>query len=155
MASQRKIYYVEAEQPSLGKRVARALLALAIFMIVTYAFNALFRSGKSIKFDREDFIVDAVVALAADFFTKRKGYELEIDDEMIRMRGGNWVNNRVRRGHIHYLRESTGNLFREAALKLSERGPLATRFLGCVWIPASLPQYEEIKAKAKNWQAIG
>jgi hypothetical protein len=155
MVPERKIYYVTAEQLSLGKRIARALLALVIFIVATYIFNALWRPGKAERFGREDFVVDAVIAAATDFFTKRKGYELEVDDETIRMRGGDWINKSVRRGHIRYLRESSGNWFHEAALKLSEHGPIRTRFLGCVWIPASLPEYEEIKARARSWQLIG
>lgn len=151
----RKVYYVESEKLSLGRRVARALLALVIFIVATYIFNVLFRPGKAIKFGREDFMVDAVIAAATDFFAKRKGYELEVDDETIRMRGGDWINKSVRKGRIRYLHESNGNLFREPALNLSEHGPIRSRFLGCVWIPASLPQYEELKTIAKSWVAIG
>lgn len=157
MSSVRKIYRVGAEQISLSKRVARALFALAIFVVATYAVHAFLHPSKAGRLSREDFILDAVLAVAIDFFSgsKRPAYDVEIDDEVIRIRNGDWHNRSVRKGHIRYLREVTGNLFREGALRLSEYGPIRTHFFGCVWIPASLPEYEQIKAKARSWMAIG
>ena len=131
------------------------MLALVVFAVATYAFHALWRPAGRARFDWEDFIVDAVIAVAIDFFSRRKAYDLEVDDETIRIRGGDWPNKSVRRGQIRYLRESSDNWFHEAALKLSEHGPIRTHFLGCVWIPAALPEYEQIKAKAMAWMAIG
>jgi len=139
----------------MAKRIARALFALTIFIAATYIFHALRSLGRASKFSREDFIIDALVAVAIDFFSTRKSYELEVDDETMRMRGEGWIDKSVRKGHIRYLCESGGNWFREAALKLSEHGPIRTYFMGYVWIPASLPEYEEIKAKAMIWMAIG
>jgi len=139
MTTTLKTYYIESERPSLSKRVARALLALAILIVATYTFHALWRPGRASKFDWEDFTIDAVIAVTTDFFSKRKAYELEVDDQTIRMRGGDRHNKSVRRGHIRYFREVTGSWFREAALRLSEHSPIRAHFLGYVWIPASLP----------------
>ena len=154
MSSVAKVYHVESERLSMKKRVARAFLALAIFVAATYLFHVLWRPARATKVSSEEFIIDAVVAVATDFFSKRKAYDLDVDDETIRMRG-DWPHKSVRRGHLRYLRESTGNLFREPALKLSEHGPIRTFFLGYVWIPTTLPEYEQIKAMAMSWMAIG
>lgn len=157
MSSAPKIYHIESEQISLSKRIARALFALAVFVMATYSVHAFFHPSKAEKVPREEFILDALLAVGTDFFfgSKRRAYDVEVDDEVIRMRNSDWHNKSVRRGHIRYLREVTGNLFREGALRLSEYGPLRTHFFGCVWIPASLPEYEQIKAKARSWMAIG
>jgi len=157
MPSAPKIYHVQAEQISLSKRVARALFALAIFVVATYAVHAFFHSSKTERISREEFILDALLAVGTDFFfgSKRRAYDVEVDDEVIRMRNSDWHNKSVRRGHIRYLREVTGNLFREGALRLSEYGPIRTHFLGCVSIPATLTECEQIKAKARSWMAIG
>ena len=88
--------------------------------------------------------------------SRRREYELEVDDETIRMRRGFFRidDRRVRRGHVHYLQESNGNMFREAGLRLSEHGRIYIFFLGCVVIPASLPEYQQLKAKAMTWMDI-
>jgi hypothetical protein len=156
MSSARKIYHIESEQISISKRITRALFALAIFIVATYAVHTFLRSSKTDRISREEFILDAVLAVGTDFFfgSKRRDYDVEVDDDVIRMRNGDWNDKSVRRGHIRYLREVTGNLFREGALRLSEHGPIRTHFLGCVWVPASLPEYEQIRAKARSWMAI-
>jgi len=79
-----------------------------------------------------------------------------VTDETISMRSG-WLagNRRVRRGHIRWLRELRGNIFREPTLRLSEHGAIRRYFLGYVWIPASMPQYEDIKNTALTWMKIG
>ena len=72
------------------------------------------------------------------------------------MRGRLLLGNRkVRRGRIHFLREQHGNILREPTLRLSEHGALHRFFFGYVWIPATMPQYEEIKNKAMSWLEIG
>jgi hypothetical protein len=62
---------------------------------------------------------------------------------------------KVRRGHIHFVRELRGNIFREPALRLSEHGPIHRFLFGYVWVPRNMPQYEEIKSKALSWMIIG
>jgi hypothetical protein len=79
-----------------------------------------------------------------------------VTDETISMRGGSSLGNRrVRRGRIHFLREQRANIFREPALRLSEHRAIHGFFFGYVWIPAAMPQYEEIKDKAMSWMEIG
>jgi hypothetical protein len=155
MSSAPHIYHVDPEPVSTPRRVARALFALLIFVAASFAIHALLRRPGSVGMKREEYVVDAVIAMATDFFSRRKGYDLEVDDEVIRVSGGDWPRHRVRRGRVRYLRESDGNWFHEPGLKLSEHGPIGTRFLGGVWIPVSLPEYQQIEAKATSWMAIG
>ncbi len=98
--------------------------------------------------------MDAVCAVGADVLTsKRKGYDLHVTDEEIRTRGV-LPNKTVRRGRIRYFREIDGNILREAGFFVSESGPLTTRFLGYVWVPARLPEYALLKAKVESWTSI-
>jgi len=46
-------------------------------------------------------------------------------------------------------------MLREPGLWLSERGRIGSFFLWIRWIPATLPEYEQIKAKAMSWAQIG
>ena len=88
-------------------------------------------------------------------FTRRE-YEIEVTDEAISMRGGlQSAVHKVRRGHIQFVRELSGNIFREPALRLSEHGSILRFLFGHVWLPQSIPQYEEIKNKAMSWMDIG
>ena len=90
------------------------------------------------------------------FHSQRREYEIEVTDEAISMRGGLLsAAHKVRRGHIHFVRELRGNIFREPTLRLSEHGPIHRFLFGCLWVPRSMPQYEEIKSKAMSWMDIG
>jgi hypothetical protein len=44
---------------------------------------------------------------------------------------------------------------REAGLRLSEYGRVGSFLSGYVWIPATLPEYEQIKSKVMTWMEIG
>ena len=90
------------------------------------------------------------------FHSQRREYEIEVTDEAISMRGGLLsAAHKVRRGHIHFVRELRGNIFREPTLRLSEHGPIHRFLFGYVWVPQSMPQYEEIKSKATSWMDVG
>lgn len=148
-------YYVPEEQLRLSQRLARASFAFLTFTFATYIVHH-FGFSRGTPMNWEDYTIDAVLAFGTDYWTsKRKGFEIQIGNDEIRMRGESGYNKCVRRGRIRYLREVSGGLLAEPALRLSEHGAILTRFLGCVWIPASLPQYEQIKALAKSWRWIG
>jgi len=56
------------------------------------------------------------------------------------------------RGRIRYIHEFQGNFLREP---LSEHSAFTRFFLGgAVIIPATLPQYEEVKRLAMTWREI-
>ncbi len=138
------LFHVKSEQVSLAKRATRTGLVFAGTLLGALLIHRLW-------------FFDAVVAAGAFlvFDSQRREYEIEVTDEMISMRGGLSLGNRkVRRGRIHFLREQRGNIFREPALRLSEHGAIHRFFFGYVWIPATMPQYEEIKNKAMSWLEI-
>jgi hypothetical protein len=149
------VYHVQSEQISLGKRIARTAVVVLVTGVAQYLW--FYRSGKWSH--GEDWLIDSVVLGMVTFFldSRRREYDLELDDEMIRVRSGSLGigNGRVRRGRIRYLHESIGGMFREPALRLSEHGRISSFFVGRVWIPASLPEYEQLKAKAMSWMEIG
>jgi hypothetical protein len=148
------VYHVKAESISLAKRIARA----AFVVLLTCALNYLWLwrgANKSGSWDWFDLTVIGVVTFLLD--SRRREFDLEVDDETIRMRGGVFGvgNSRVRRGHIRYFHESSGNMFREPALWLSEHGRGHRFFFGRVSIPANLPEYAQIRATAMTWMEIG
>jgi hypothetical protein len=150
------LYKIKSEQVSLSKRISRSSFVFAISLLGTILIDRLWFSQA--PFGLREKVFDAIVA-AGTFFvfdSQRREYEIEVTDETISMRGG-WLlrNRRVRRGHIHSLRELRGNIFREPALRLSEHGAIHRFFFGYVWVPASMPQYEDIKNKAFSWMKVG
>lgn len=148
------VYHIEPEPVSVKKRIERALLALAIFIAANFVFHHLWSSRHGLS--AEEYIVDGVIAMATDFFSaKRKPYDVEIDDEEIRLHGGDWLNERVRRGRIRLVRELSGWPWGQPSLMISEHGPIVSRLLGCVSIPRTASEYPQIKAKALNWMNIG
>jgi hypothetical protein len=149
------VYHVQSEQISLGKRIART----AVVVVATGAAQYLwfYRSGRWSQ--GEDWLIDLVVVGMVTFILDsiRREYDLEVDDGMIRVRNASLSigNGKVRRGRIRYMHESIGGMFSEPALRLSEHGRISRFFVGGVWIPASLPEYEQVKAKAMSWMEIG
>jgi len=151
------IYHVDAERVDLGRRVARVVFALVFFAVGAYVVRCIWPSPKSQRERIEDYIGDGIICVLTAFFADsvRKKYDLEVDDESIQMRRGWFGNHRVRRGHIRYVREYRGNLLHEPALRIAERGAIGRFFWGYVSIPASLPEYQQIRAKVMTWARIG
>jgi hypothetical protein len=150
------LYRIKPEQVSLAKRITRSSLVFAITLFGAFLIHRLWfpQSASGVG----DKLFDAVVP-AGTFFvfdSQRREYEIEVTDETISTRTG-WLlgNRRVRRGHLHSLRELRGSIFREPALQLSEHGAIGRFFFGYVWIAASMPQYQDIKSKALTWMKVG
>jgi hypothetical protein len=149
------VYHIKSEEVALAKRVTRtgivfgcAVLGMCSVHYFWFAHNA----GTLGE------LFDALVAAGAFFVfdSQRREYEIEVTDNIISTRGGLFSRIRsVRRGRIHFLHEMRGNILREPALKLSERGIIYRFLFGYVWIPASMPQYEQIRSKAASWMQIG
>jgi hypothetical protein len=90
--------------------------------------------------------------LLTAFLWKRESpsYALDIDDHEIRLVRSRKVVRTVRREHVRYVREWGSGALR--GLVVSERGPLFTRILwGGIGVPASLPDYDQIKTQAFGW----
>lgn len=149
------IYHVGSERISIEQRVARVLLFPVIYVTVIYAWHLFspWRKSDKVSFDWLDVSIN--VAVAFFFDSVRKEYDLEVSDEIICKKGSFFSNSTVRKGRIRYLHERSGNILLEPGLLLSEGGPVRRFFSGSVFIPASLPEYEQIKTKAMSWMQIG
>jgi len=149
------LFHIKSEEVSLAKRATRIGLVFVFTFFGAVPIHRLWFSQDAFKIG--DKLFDAAVAAGTClvFDSQRGEYEIEVTDEAIFMRGGFLLGKRkVRRGHIHFLHESRGNIFREPALRLSEHGAIKSFFLGYVLIPTTMPQYEEIKSKAMTWMEI-
>jgi len=150
------VYHVKSEQVSHGRQLTRSGIVFTLTFLGSLLIHRLWFVQSA--WELWERLFDALVAAVAFFmFDSRRGeYEIEVTDEAISMRGGLLLAARkVRRGHIHSVRELHGNIFREPALRLSEHGPMHRFLFGYVWVPQSMPQYEEIKSKALSWMNIG
>lgn len=150
------LYHVKPEQAPFTKRIARTTHGFATTLIAAFVFHRWWFPQTA--FETGERFLDAIVA-AGIFFTfdsVRRKYDIEVTDEAISTRNRRYSGDRkVQRGRIRYLREQRGTILREPGLRLSEHGAIRRFFFGYVWIPAELPQYEEIKSKAFSWMKIG
>ena len=151
------LYHVKSEAVPLSRQLTRSAVIFALTFLGSLLIHRLWSTKSNWESWRTLF--DSLVAAGIFFVldSGRREYEVEVTDETISMRGGSlsFGARKVRRGHIHFLRESGGSIFRERGLQLSERGPIHQFLFGYVWIPMSVPQYEEIKSKAISWMKIG
>lgn len=145
-------YLVKIEQISLAKRITRTSICFALTILIAFLINRLWTAES----DWGYWLFDALVAAGVFFIfdSLRREYQIEVTDETISMRGA-LGSHKIRRGHVQFLREFRGTVFREPALRLSERGPIHRFLFGCVSVPTSMPQYEEIKTKAMSCMEIG
>jgi len=72
-------------------------------------------------------------------------YEIVVsDEEMIGISPK--YRRRIRKGHVRTIYERTGGIL------ASERGPVGRFFLGGIWIPKTLPEYEHLRAIVESWR---
>jgi hypothetical protein len=150
------LYEIHPKEVSMARRAASSCFAFVVTLLVAVIIHRLWFAHRVL--DWEGTLVDAIIAagVAFAFESRRKEYEIEVNDEEISMRkGSSLAKRKVRHGYIHFWRESPGNIFREPTLRLSEHGAIYRFFFGYVSIPASVPKYEEIKNKAMSWIQIG
>ena len=150
------VYHIKSEEVALAKRITRTGLVFAFTLLGIFLLHYFWFAQNARTFWESTF--DALIAAGTFFFfdSQRREFDIEVTDGMISMHGGPFSRiRRVRRGHIHFLRELPGNIFREPALRLSEHGIVYRFLFGYVWIPGSMPDYEQIKSKATSWMHIG
>lgn len=150
------LYHIKSEDVSVAKQYSRSGIIFALTFLGSLLIHRLWFSQSA--WELWEKLFDAMVAAGAFFVldSQRHEYDIEVTDEAISMRGGLLqAAHQVRRGQIHFLRELPGNIFREPTLRLSEHGQIHRFLFGYVWVPRSMPQYEEIKSKAMSWMDIG
>lgn len=146
-------YHIDEGLESGAKRFRYALVWAATWLLFFSVFEHAVHGR---------WIDETVLAIAGAMFflgillttalwpRQKASVDLEIDDYEIRLVWGRKVVRRVRRDHICYVREWGTGPFRK--LVISERGPAGTRWLwGGIGVPASLPEYGEIKTQALAW----
>ena len=119
----------------MGQRVTRVLLPLAIFAVVAYAWHLFtpWEKWGKVSFSWIDIAVGATIAFLSD--SVRKGFDLEVNDEVISMKGSLFNRPKVRRGRIRNLHERRESILREPGLLLSEGGCIRRYFGGSVFHP--------------------
>jgi hypothetical protein len=77
---------------------------------------------------------------------REKQYELVVDEHQMSTRYSFFSHPRVRRDQVRTIIEKRSGLF------LSERSRIGMGFLGGLWIPKTLPEYESLKSLALSWK---
>jgi len=144
-----RAYYISPEVDSVRRRLLRTLFftafSVAVFVLID---RVLLRR----QIELVDLAVVAIISVASPFWSKpQPGFDLEVDDTEIRIVREGSIKRKVLWERIRYVRERSGSIFRRPMLIISEHGSAATRFLGCIAVPKSLPEYEQIKTQVLGW----
>jgi len=147
------IYHISAKPASTRDRALEAL-AFSFWLILCFALSG--RFGLVRRLHPVELAVEGTVIFLIMFFgrtlwpRKLASYDLDINDDGIRLILNGRIRRNVRSNRVRYIREWGLGKFRR--LVVSERGPAFTRLLwGGIGIPATLPEYEQIKALAFRW----
>jgi hypothetical protein len=148
------IYQIAGSQPtSPGERVRSQLVRTGFFLVL---YVPIWRAVHGQWLSALFVAILGVAIFLGNLLTtslwprKAPRCALDIDDDENRLIWSGKVMRRVRRAHVRYVREWGSGPFRR--LVVSERGPVFTRWLwGGIGVPASLPEYEQIKTQALTW----
>jgi len=125
---------------------ALAQAAASVLILVGWAHTA----SRSLSVLLGVALVGGVFYFGLIFLSDRTDcYDLEIDDDAIRLLRNGEVKSSVRRDRIRFVGEWSGSRTR---LIVSERGPLfSSWFRHRISVPATIPEYEQIKSQALAW----
>jgi hypothetical protein len=159
-------YSVQFEFLGIGVTWKRKVLAVLIFGIILFLFMwvcsvltparfGLHRGLLSIAFQAgwTSLIYGSLMAFVPGISRRgRAVIEISVENDSIssRIRPGG-MRRTVRRGKIRSIFEIKGRL---GGIGISERSEFGARMLGYVHVPASLPEYEELKRLAESWRVV-
>jgi hypothetical protein len=164
-------YVVKRETPkfTMKARVAAALLYGAMFFVGIFSCRLLWPSPSersqgtlttAVWLAIEALIWGALMGFGRPFLPKRLklgDYKLLVDDDSItgvteRTGWMRWWTTRrtVRKGRVRTIFEIRAKAFR--GLGVSERSKLGARLWGFVYLPQSLPEFEELKQLVEGWR---
>jgi hypothetical protein len=141
-------YYISPEVAPFKRRLLAAFLHTAIAVAI---FVLIDRYISHRQIDPLELAIFAVVFALFKMTQRNAGFDLEVDEVEFRAVRGGSIKQKVSRSRIRYVRELKGNILRRPVLLISECGPLISRFTGSIWVPRSLPEYEQIKTQAFDW----
>jgi hypothetical protein len=146
------IYHIAEGSPGPGKRIRHSFAFTALWLL---GFSTIARLTSGHWDHPIALVITGAVLFLGTFLTsswwpaETPSFDLEVDDDEIRMRWNRKIVREVRRDGIRYAREwGTGP---SRVLAISEGGPVLTLLGGGIRVPASLPDYEQIKTRALDW----
>jgi hypothetical protein len=144
-----KTYYISPEIDSTRRRLLSALVLTSVSVVILVLIDRFILRR---QIDPIDVVAFAFFFGAWTVWSKPEpGFDLEVDDTEMRVIRDGSVKSKISRDCIRYVREWNGSIFRRPILVISAHGAVATRFLGFVAVPKSLPEYEQIKTQALDW----
>ena len=144
-------YHVRAEdiRGSESKATKRAALLGVILFCGLFALDSFWpgpRSSGALMWSAVgDGIFAILVAASLRWYTeKRKKTAINIDGDLI-ISKVNGSFRKLHRDQIKTIVEDNETFFHDGGMLLSKYGWLGTRYLGGIWIPRELPEYEAVK----------
>jgi hypothetical protein len=163
-------YVVKLETPrgKLQHKVLAALLFGGTFFVLRFCWSLLSptsseRNRGPLSLAIEIGVVSLVFGVGMGFFRPRispnHSYKLFVDQDSItgvaKYTGWmKWLGTRrtVRKGKIRSIFEIKAAVGRSGGIGISERTILGARMMGFVYIPKTLPEYDDLKGLAESWR---
>jgi len=163
-------YVVKLETPrgKLQHKVLAALLFGGTFFVLRFCWSLLSptsseRNRGPLSLAIQIGVVSLVFGVGMGFFRPRRfpnySYKLLVDQDSItgvaKYTGWmGWLGTRrtVRKGKIRSIFEIKAAAGRSGGIGISERTILGARMMGFVYIPKTLPEYDDLKGLAESWR---
>ena len=162
------VFELNKSKPSLKRRALSVLFLASVYFLVMLALNIFWLS----HYEKQESVYEiALKVLFISFFwgvamafTPKKfpSGKLLVDGQSITsvIEYTGWMKwYRIRKiasaGKIRTIREISGRLGAPGGLAASERSGWGAWMFGGVYIPRTLPEYEQLKALVESWRAPG
>jgi hypothetical protein len=151
-------YHVSCEIAGFSRKrkLLRGLLVAGLYVVLNMAFSLLWPSWMSSRNVSGEF-VEAVLGgvifafLFVALMKRNLDYKVVVSDDCITAVHPKYKRS-VRKSEVKTVAESDGNILAAPSLRISKYGRLGTWFLGGIWIPRALPEYEYLRNLALSWK---
>jgi len=164
----------DSRKPSLKVKFALALIGAGVFFLLrlswSYFWPSAFEEHRGHHANAMEAGIVALVWGAAMAFMPKFGiastlrtglpaYKLLVDDESITgcLEYNGWMKwfrskRKIRKGRVHTIFEIKGRFGRPDAIGISERSRFVARMSGFVYIPKTLPEFDDLRRLAESWR---
>lgn len=149
-------YEVTPELAGLSTKrlVLRGIALGAIYILVGWLLARVWPTpNQPVAGQIEETVLTGIFfAVVMSFFSLLQyNFAIEVSENSIAIRRA-FFDRVIRKGQVKTIVETRPRLLAPPGLRISQYGPLGTWFWGGIWIPKALPEYDEIRDLAVNWQ---
>lgn len=140
---------------SARRKALRFLLWAGGFAALQVVSDLLFPSLSSGErwLDFAEAVVSGLIFAALMLVLAKRSFDYKIvvsDDSITAVHP--WFQYSVQRNRVRTIIETRGSILSEPALRISKYGRIGMWFLGGIWIPRTVPQYDSIRSLALQWR---